>query len=356
MLVGPTSSKQEIEAFRARLVESPERYIAQPTLALSACPTFVESGVAPRHIDLRPFVLSGKGAHGSGRLDSRRPARRVPGGQFVPGWWHQGHMGAGGLRKKHAEPNCRSSFWMARYMERAENLARMLEVNYRMALLPQSRAEADDQWVALLKIMSLDEHFRERHGAVTPDAVLRYMIFDDANPSSIRSCLRATRENAHAVRGTLTSELWETTNACWLKMRSFTPVAMEETGIDAFFEWVKYRSHLSRGVTIGTMLQDESLRFIRLGTFLERADNTARILDVKYQTLVSEDEGEGGSADYYRWSALLHSVSAFEVYRKVYRDMITPLQVAELLILDVDMPRSLARCPQGSGGEHRGGR
>ena len=235
-------------------------------------------------------------------------------------------------------------FWMARYMERAENLARMLEVNYRMALLPQSRAEADDQWVALLKIMSLDEHFRERHGAVTPDAVLRYMIFDDANPSSIRSCLRATRENAHAVRGTLTSELWETTNACWLKMRSFTPMAMEETGIDAFFEWVKYRSHLSRGVTIGTMLQDESLRFIRLGTFLERADNTARILDVKYQTLVSEDEGEGGSADYYRWSALLHSVSAFEVYRKVYRDMITPLQVAELLILDVDMPRSLARC------------
>ena len=235
-------------------------------------------------------------------------------------------------------------FWMARYMERAENLARMLEVNYRMALLPQSRAEANDQWVALLKIMSLDEHFRERHGAVTPDAVLRYMIFDDANPSSIRSCLRATRENAHAVRGTLTSELWETTNACWLKMRSFTPVAMEETGIDAFFEWVKYRSHLSRGVTIGTMLQDESLRFIRLGTFLERADNTARILDVKYQTLVSEDEGEGGSADYYRWSALLHSVSAFEVYRKVYRDMITPLQVAELLILDVDMPRSLARC------------
>ena len=235
-------------------------------------------------------------------------------------------------------------FWMARYMERAENLARMLEVNYRMALLPQSRAEANDQWVALLKIMSLDEHFRERHGAVTPDAVLRYMIFDDANPSSIRSCLRATRENAHAVRGTLTSELWETTNACWLKMRSFTPVAMEETGIDAFFEWVKYRSHLSRGVTIGTMLQDESLRFIRLGTFLERADNTARILDVKYQTLVSEDEGEGGSADYYRWSALLHSVSAFEVYRKVYRDLISPVRVADLLILNQDMPRSLARC------------
>lgn len=235
-------------------------------------------------------------------------------------------------------------FWMARYMERAENLARMLEVNYRMSLLPQSRAEATDNWVALLRIMSLDEQYKERHGAVTTDAVLRYMIFDDANPSSIRSCLRATRENAHAVRGTLTSELWETTNACWLKMRSFTPAAMEETGIDAFFEWVKYRSHLSRGVTIGTMLQDESLRFIRLGTFLERADNTARILDVKYQTLISEGEEDGGSADYYRWSALLHSVSAFEVYRKVYRDMITPVRVAELLILDANMPRSLARC------------
>ena len=233
-------------------------------------------------------------------------------------------------------------FWMARYMERAENLARMLDVGYRVALMPQSALEMEQNWSALLRIMSIDEQYRERCGAVTGEKVVRFMVFDPDNPSSIRNCLRAARENAHAVRGTLTAELWETTNATWLKMRSFTPEAMEDRGVSEFFEWVKYRSHLSRGVTIGTMLQDEAWRFIRLGTFLERADNTARIIDVKYQVLVSEDDG--GSADYYRWSALLHSVSAFEVYRKVYRDLISPVRVAELLILNQDMPRALARC------------
>jgi hypothetical protein len=121
-----------------------------------------------------------------------------------------------------------------------------------------------------------------------------------------------------------------------------------ESGPEAFFEWVKYRSHLSRGVTIGTMLQDEALRFIRLGTFLERADNTARILEVKYLNLLPGAEDDTHSSDYYQWSALLHSVSAFEVYRKVYRDQITPMRVAELLILRADMPRSLAihDCPR----------
>ena len=233
-------------------------------------------------------------------------------------------------------------FWMSRYMERAENLARMLDVAYRVSLMPQSALEAEQNWVALLRIMSLEEQYRERYGEVLATEVIRFMVFDKENASSIRNCLRAARENAHAVRGTLTAELWETTNATWLKMRALTPPVMEEHGIGEFFEWVKYRSHLSRGVTIGTMLQDESWRFIRLGTFLERGDNTARILDVKYQVLVSEDDG--GAADYYRWSALLHSVSAFEVYRRVYRDLIAPVKVAELLILNPNMPRALARC------------
>jgi len=233
-------------------------------------------------------------------------------------------------------------FWMARYMERAENTARMLDVCYRVSLMPQSPAEAEQNWVALLRIMSLEPQYRETCGEVEGSKVLRFMIFDPENSSSIRNCLRAARENAHAVRDTLTAELWETMNATWIKVRGLTPETMEDRGISEFFEWVKYRSHLSRGVTIGTMLQDEAWRFIRLGTFLERADNTARILDVKYQVLVSENEDE--DADYHRWSAVLHSVSAFEVYRKVYRDMITPVRVAELLVLNPLMPRSLARC------------
>lgn len=235
-------------------------------------------------------------------------------------------------------------YWMARYMERAENIARMLDVNHRMSMMPQSQIQEDQAWGATLRIMGLEGAFHERFADITPDNVLDFMIFDDTNPSSIRNCLRAARENGHAVRGTLTSELWETTNATWLRMRDFSREQFFDVGAGEFFEWVKYRSHLSRGVTIGTMLQDESLRFIRIGTFLERADNTARILDVKYQILLPAGEAEGGAADYYQWSALLRSVSAFEVYRKVYRDLITPARVAELLLLRADMPRSLARC------------
>jgi uncharacterized alpha-E superfamily protein len=235
-------------------------------------------------------------------------------------------------------------YWMARYMERAENIARILDVNYRMSMMPQSAVQEEQAWRATLRIMGLESGFNQRASEITSDAVLDFMIFDAANPNSILSCLRGVRENAHAVRGTLTSELWETTNSTWLKFRDFTPEKLNDQGVSDFFEWVKFRSHLSRGVTIGTMLQDEALRFIRIGTFLERADNTARILDVKYQILLPAGEPEGGAADYYQWSALLRSVSAFEVYRKVYRDHITPSRVAELMLLRVDMPRSLARC------------
>ena len=177
-------------------------------------------------------------------------------------------------------------YWMARYMERAENIARILDVNHRMSMMPQSAVQQEQAWGATLRIMGLEGAYYRSHGELSADNVLAFMVFDAENPSSVRNCLRAARENAHAVRGTLTSELWETTNGTWLKMRDFTPEMLADSGAGEFFEWVKYRSHLSRGVTIGTMLQDESLRFIRLGTFLERADNTARILDVKYQVLL----------------------------------------------------------------------
>jgi len=235
-------------------------------------------------------------------------------------------------------------YWMARYMERAENLARMLDTSYRTSLLPQTEAQMTRNWGSLLSIMGIEAIFFARHEKVSPEAVIDFMIFDADNPTSIYNCLRSTRENAHAVRGTLTSELWETSNATWLTMRADARDGIRERGVGEFFEWVKYRSHLSRGVTLGTMLQDDALRFIRLGTFLERADNTARILDAKFRSLDADTPLSEPAADYYPWSALLNSVSAFEVYRKVYRDLITPLRVAELLVLRTDMPRSLSRC------------
>ena len=235
-------------------------------------------------------------------------------------------------------------YWMARHTERAENVARMLDVTYRVSLLPASAVRPEKGWGAALSISGLEKEYAERYGRVTAENLLRFMVLDPSNSSSIYSCLRAARENGHAVRGTLTSEMWETLNATWLEMRTRRLSDLLGAEIGEFFEWVKYRSHLSRGVTVGTMLRDEALHFIRLGTFLERADNTARILDVKYDALLPSAEDAGGAADYYEWSALLRSVSAFEIYRRVYRDLITPLRVAELLILREDMPRSLHAC------------
>jgi uncharacterized alpha-E superfamily protein len=138
--------------------------------------------------------------------------------------------------------------------------------------------------------------------------------------------------------------MWESLNHTWLEVRPMDFAAVSTTGIQEFFEWVKMRSHLLRGITFGTMLRDEAYLFIRLGTYMERADNTARLLDVKYHTLLPSVAEVGGAVDYYQWSALLRSLSGFQAYRKVYRDAITPMRVAEMLILREDMPRSLHAC------------
>ncbi|HRH15761.1 MAG TPA: alpha-E domain-containing protein [Azonexus sp.] len=236
-------------------------------------------------------------------------------------------------------------FWMSRYIERAESLARLLDVTWQMSLVPQSLEAANQNWNAIIALNSLEEEFAARYSAVNAENVLRFMVGDTGNHASIVSCLRLTRENAHAVRGTITSEMWETMNSTWLEARERSFEQIANAGVGEFFDWVKMRSSLSRGTTLGTLLQDEAYHFIRLGTLLERADNTARILDVKYHVL--RPHGDEGATDFYQWGALLRSVSAFEVYRKAYRDVITPERVAELLILRNDMPRSLHFCLNG---------
>ena len=241
-------------------------------------------------------------------------------------------------------------FWMARYMERAENTARMLDVNYQTSLLPQSADMAEQGWRGLLSISELTGPFSQKYQEVTAKNVMDFMVRDEKNGSSIIACLRAARENARAVRGALTTEVWETQNQTWLEFNSSLRNGGFERDPAAFFERVKVRSHQTRGVTVGTMLMDEALHFLRLGTFLERADNTARLLDVKFQALAGGDyfgpdrAKEGQEVDFYHWSAILRSVSGFEIYRKVYRNVIRPEKVAELLILRPDMPRSLAAC------------
>ena len=240
-------------------------------------------------------------------------------------------------------------YWMSRHIERAENTARMLDVTYRMSLLPYRVLDAGQEWAepwALPLVITgcATDYYQRFPGKLSPDDLLRFTILDAANPSSIYSCIQAARENARSVRGVITSEMYEALNDVWLTMRSIDYHHIEAQGVSEFFDWVKLQSHQFRGVTFGTMLRDEGYQFIRLGTFMERADNTARILDVKYHTLLPSVSDVGGAVDYYQWSALLRSVSAFDSYRKVYRDVITPMKVAELLMLRDDVPRSLHAC------------
>ena len=234
-------------------------------------------------------------------------------------------------------------YWMSRYLERAVNLARMVDAHQRLALLPRAPEAVLQGWQATLISLNLDGAFRNRRDVLTPRAAFDFVAFDREHPGSILQCLRAARENARAVRGSLTSELWETLNSTWLEARSLAMRRGSNPDIGQFVEWVKERSHLTRGVTVGTMMRDEAFHFTRIGTFLERADSTARILTAHQSDLVP---GADASVvpDPYQWSVLLRALSAFEVYRRVYRDVITPSKVAQLLILRDDMPRSLLRC------------
>jgi uncharacterized alpha-E superfamily protein len=235
-------------------------------------------------------------------------------------------------------------FWMARHIERAENTARVLDVAHSTSLLPLDIEGSDAYlWYAPLNITGCADSYEVKHGLARADAVTRYMALGADNPASIYNCLWSARENARAVRGAITSEMWEVINDTWLELNTLSG-QMDYEKLQNFFDWVKNRSHLFRGVTLGTIRKDIALSFLKLGTFLERADNTARILDVKYHILLPSVNDVGGAADYYQWGSLLKSVSAFEAYRKVYRDVISPLRVSELLIFRDDMPRSLHAC------------
>ena len=234
-------------------------------------------------------------------------------------------------------------FWMSRLMERAENTARILGVTSNLVLFG-THGEQEQNLMAPLSITGTEDLFFNGHEHVTPETLNAFMTLDEANPSSIVSCLRWARENAHAVRWQITSEMWETINSTWLEVRRMRPGEVTGARAGQFFDWVKERSHLFRGVTYGTIVRGEAFSFSRLGTFLERADNTARILDVKYHVLLPSVADVGGALDYYHWTALLRSVSSFETYRTLYRADIAPIKVAELLILERRMPRSLAAC------------
>ncbi len=217
-------------------------------------------------------------------------------------------------------------YWMARHIERAENTARLLDVTYRTSLLPYEPQEPGlawaEPWAVPLIATGTATAFYRGYPALTAENVIRFMVLDATNPSSIYCCLRAARESARSVRGAITSEMYEDLNGAWIEMRGHDYQRVQGVGVSEFLDWVKMRSHLFRGVTFGTMLRDEAYHFIRLGTHIERADNTARILDTKYHILLPSAADVGGAVDYYQWASLLQSLSGFESYRKIYSDVI----------------------------------
>ena len=236
-------------------------------------------------------------------------------------------------------------YWMSRYLERSENMARILDVTQSLAMLDRS-ADSGGAMTPIV-ITEAQKEFADTKRAATYADVIAFLAWDLKHPSSIRNCIEATRENARAVRGSITSEMWENINDTWIafqeKSKNIDPMM---TG-NEFFEWVKERSHLFRGVTFATARRDQPYHFTRLGTFIERADNTARILNVKYaeEAPDSFDEKEvDKETDYYRLSAVLRSVSALEAYRDTYRDVIDARRVAEIMIFDAKLPRSLRYC------------
>lgn len=260
-------------------------------------------------------------------------------------------------------------YWMARHIERAENTARILIVQLQSEMLIHQDNTPDRQWQALLELYELLELFKQKNKPFKKNEVLRFMVSDIHNPSSIVSCLKLARENGRFIRGALPTDLWETVNTTWLEAVNLFSNSSWLKDPDKTFEWVKQRSHLFRGVSEATMPRNELLYFTKLGMFIERADNTARILDVKYvarpiQHAIKKYQEDdlfyknakyssksnfhfSDSKDYYFWASVLRSLSAFEIYRKVYSDEITPQKIAELLIQRIDMPRSLLVCVSG---------
>ncbi|MCB2099503.1 MAG: alpha-E domain-containing protein [Rhodobacterales bacterium] len=233
-------------------------------------------------------------------------------------------------------------YWMGRYIERSENIARILEAGYRMGQMPDwVGGGTRDEWHSFAVATNCDVALLEKHGEANLDTVMSYVVLDEDNPSSVHACLKTARTNARAVRTALTGEMWEALNDTWLEFDGHWRKALRRDNLLNFLDWVRTRSILFRGAMRGTMLRDDAFFFINIGTYIERADSTARILDVKYHILLKPGESLGGSTDHYQWSQILRSVSALGSYHWLYREAIQPFRVAELLILREEMPRSL---------------
>lgn len=237
-----------------------------------------------------------------------------------------------------------SLYWMSRYIERAENDARLLDVNLQLLLDLGGEADAMEHWAPIIASLEETDLFASLYSEADEESVTNFLTLQPRNPNSILSCLTLARENARTTREQISSEMWEEINRLYLFVRSNEAKQLLLSSPHEFFKHIITGSHLFQGVTDATMTHGEGWDFIRIGAFLERADSSSRILDVKYHILLPSGENVGGNVDTIQWMAVLRSVSALEAYCKLYVSQVVPWKVAEFLITHREFPRSIRYC------------
>lgn len=234
-----------------------------------------------------------------------------------------------------------NTYWMSRYIERAENVARFIDVNLHLMLdLPVDEA---DQWSPLVTVTGDEKLFKERYGEATRENVIEFLTFDPEYPNSIYSCFRQARENARTVREVISSELWRHANEMYLEMSAPGVKRRAANNPNEFYTHIKEVSTLFKGLSDATMTHDEEWQFVRLGRMIERADKTSRIIDVKYFILLPQTNYVGTPYDNIQWASVLKSTSALEMYRREHH-RINPVEVADFLILSRHFPRAIRFC------------
>ena len=235
-------------------------------------------------------------------------------------------------------------FWLGRYVERADNTARIIDAASRLVTVPDALSGETTEWEPALASAGVLNGFNATSATLNRANAIDFLAFSHDNPSSIRNCLDTARANARAVRAAITAEMWEALNGAWLELKRFDTNQVDRHRLNNFLSAVKEACLRFDGSAYRTMLRNDAYWFLKLGVYLERADNTARILDVKYHVLLPQDAPVGGGLDYFQWASILRSVSALTAYRWVYHDSLKPWLIADLLVLNDQMPRSLASC------------
>jgi uncharacterized alpha-E superfamily protein len=239
-----------------------------------------------------------------------------------------------------------SLYWLARYMERADYVARLMQVAGHMNAV-RVDSDRNSEWESAIVASGSSKAYFAKYPVASEATVIDFLAFDRDNASSIVNCIETARRNARAVRTALTSDMWEAVNATWQELAQYRAAApLNQDRLNEFFDWVKARVGLFHGIVANEMLRLDGYRFARVGQFLERADNTARLLDVKYHVRLPTVDDVGGVVDYYQWVAILRVVGARRAYRVLFKGPVQPAHVAELLIIRTEFPRSLAYCYQ----------